>query len=58
MLMTSALALDDVEIEIIDKLVSIPYVDMTLKLMERFGVKVDRHSGWERFSIKGGQVYK
>lgn len=58
MLMTAALALDDVEIEIIDKLVSIPYVDMTLKLMERFGVKVDRHNGWERFSIKGGQVYK
>lgn len=58
LLMTAPLALGDVEIEIIDKLVSIPYVDMTLKLMERFGVKVDRHNGWERFSIKGGQVYR
>ncbi|KAH9327946.1 hypothetical protein KI387_000054 [Taxus chinensis] len=58
LLMTAPLALGDVEIEIIDKLVSIPYVEMTLKLMERFGVKVDRHDGWDRFSIKGGQVYK
>uniref|UniRef100_A0A0C9S9Q3 3-phosphoshikimate 1-carboxyvinyltransferase n=1 Tax=Wollemia nobilis TaxID=56998 RepID=A0A0C9S9Q3_9CONI len=57
-LMTAPLALGDVEVEIIDKLVSIPYVEMTLKLMERFGVKVDRHGGWNHFSIKGGQVYK
>eukprot|EP01018_Ginkgo_biloba_P018239 Gb_25443 [translate_table: standard] len=58
LLMTAPLALGDVQIEIIDKLVSIPYVEMTLKLMERFGVTVDRHDGWEHFSIKGGQVYK
>lgn len=58
LLMAAPLALGDVEIVMIDKLVSVPYVDMTLKLMERFGVKVDRHGGWERFSIKGGQTYK
>jgi 3-phosphoshikimate 1-carboxyvinyltransferase len=32
-----------VEIQIVDELVSQPYVDMTVKLMERFGVKVGRH---------------
>ncbi|RVW76885.1 3-phosphoshikimate 1-carboxyvinyltransferase, chloroplastic [Vitis vinifera] len=37
LLMAAPLALGDVEIEIIDKLISIPYVEMTLKLMERFG---------------------
>lgn len=58
LLMAAPLALGDVEIIMIDKLVSVPYVDMTLKLMERFGVTVDRHEGWERFSIQGGQTYK
>ena len=30
----------DVEIVITDLLVSKPYIDMTIKLMERFGVEV------------------
>ncbi|KAJ7538204.1 hypothetical protein O6H91_11G038300 [Diphasiastrum complanatum] len=58
LLLASPLALGNVEIEIIDTLVSVPYVDMTLKLMERFGVKVERHNGWEHFSIEGNQVYR
>ncbi|CAM6100792.1 unnamed protein product [Calypogeia fissa] len=58
LLMAAPLASGDVEIEIIDKLISVPYVDMTLKLMERFGVKVERYGGWERFYIKCGQTYK
>ncbi|KAI5388427.1 hypothetical protein KIW84_074206 [Lathyrus oleraceus] len=32
--MAASLALGDVEIEIIDKLISVPYVEMILKLME------------------------
>ncbi|MCO5568030.1 hypothetical protein L7F22_021726 [Adiantum nelumboides] len=58
LLMAAPLALGDVEIEIVDKLVSIPYVDMTLKLMERFGVKAIRDDDWQKFTIKGGQTYK
>jgi 3-phosphoshikimate 1-carboxyvinyltransferase len=58
LLMAAPLALGDVEIEIIDKLVSIPYVDMTLKLMKRFGVEVTRDEDWQRFTVKGGQTYK
>ncbi|ONK80034.1 uncharacterized protein A4U43_C01F13070 [Asparagus officinalis] len=58
LLMAAPLALGDVEIEIIDKLISIPYVEMTLKLMERFGVTVEHSSAWDRFFIKGGQRYK
>ncbi|KAK1558439.1 hypothetical protein Q3G72_002329 [Acer saccharum] len=58
LLMAAPLALGDVEIEIIDKLISIPYVEMTLKLMERFGVAVEHSSSWDRFYIKGGQKYK
>lgn len=58
LLMASPLALGDVEVEIIDKLVSVPYVDMTLKLMERFGVKVVHDEDWQHFSVKCGQTYK
>ncbi|KAJ7962171.1 3-phosphoshikimate 1-carboxyvinyltransferase [Quillaja saponaria] len=58
LLMAAPLALGDVEIEIIDKLISIPYVEMTLKLMERFGVTVDHSDSWDRFLIHGGQKYK
>uniref|UniRef100_A0A5B7BT38 3-phosphoshikimate 1-carboxyvinyltransferase n=1 Tax=Davidia involucrata TaxID=16924 RepID=A0A5B7BT38_DAVIN len=58
LLMAAPLALGDVEIEIIDKLISIPYVEMTLKLMERFGVTVEHSGNWDRFLIRGGQKYK
>jgi hypothetical protein len=33
-------SVEGIEIKISDELVSQPYVDMTVKLMERFGVKV------------------
>ncbi|OVA19518.1 Enolpyruvate transferase domain [Macleaya cordata] len=58
LLMAAPLALGDVEIEIIDKLISVPYVEMTLKLMERFGVSVEHNDSWDRFLVKGGQKYK
>ncbi|KAJ9171259.1 hypothetical protein P3X46_014649 [Hevea brasiliensis] len=58
LLMAAPLALGDVEIEIIDKLISIPYVEMTLRLMERYGVTVEHTSSWDRFFIRGGQKYK
>ncbi|XP_043716176.1 3-phosphoshikimate 1-carboxyvinyltransferase 2-like [Telopea speciosissima] len=58
LLMAAPLALGDVEIEIIDKLISIPYVEMTLKLMERFGVTVEHSNSWDRFLVRGGQKYK
>ena len=42
LLMAAPLAPGDggIEIRITDELVSQPYVDMTIKLMERFGVQV------------------
>ncbi|KAE9610748.1 hypothetical protein Lal_00021252 [Lupinus albus] len=58
LLMAAPLALGDVEIEIIDKLISVPYVEMTLKLMERFGVSVEHSGDWDRFLVRGGQKYK
>ncbi|KAL9289799.1 hypothetical protein ACSQ67_024432 [Phaseolus vulgaris] len=58
LLMAAPLALGNVEIEIVDKLISVPYVDMTLKLMERFGVYVEHSGNWDKFLVHGGQKYK
>lgn len=58
LLMAAPLALGDIEIEIVDKLISVPYVEMTLKLMERFGVSVEHSDSWDRFLVRGGQKYK
>lgn len=51
LLMAAPLAKGDVTIEITDELVSAPYVHMTIKLMDRFGVKV-QNEGDMRFTIK------
>ena len=60
LLMAAPLATTDagVEIVITDELVSQPYVDMTVKLMERFGVTVERVDGLQHLKIPGNQVYK
>ena len=31
------------------------YVEITWKLMERFGVSVEHNNSWDRFYIRGGQ---
>ena len=40
----------DIVIEVVDELISRPYVEITLKLLARFGVVVAR-DGWQRFTI-------
>ena len=41
-LLVAPYAKKEVQIEITDKLVSVPYVEMTLRLMQRFGVEVNQ----------------
>ncbi len=43
-------------IEVAGELISKPYIDMTLNLMARFGVAVDRE-GWREFRIPAGARY-
>jgi len=38
-------------------LISKPYIDITIRLMERFGVTVTRH-GWHRFEVPSGARYR
>ena len=56
-LLTAPYAKSDVRIVVIDDLASKNYVDMTLDVMNRFGVTVERDS-YKEFSVKSGQVYK
>jgi 3-phosphoshikimate 1-carboxyvinyltransferase len=44
-------------VEIVGELISKPYVDLTLGLMERFGVRVMR-DGWKSFDLPGGAGYE
>jgi len=57
MLMVAPLAKTGVTLQIRDALVSAPYVDMTLKLMARFGAMAP-HSQRQRFSVPGQQTYR
>ena len=49
-LLVAPYAKSEVEIEIIDKLVSVPYVEMTMRLMRHFGVSVN-HKDFQTFQI-------
>lgn len=47
---------DSVTIDVIGDLISKPYIEITLNLMKRFGVSVERN-GWQSFTIQAGQRY-
>ena len=57
MLMAAPMSLAPLTIEVEGELVSKPYIDMTIDVMRRFGVEVER-SGYERFRLPGGQRYE
>lgn len=46
----------DVTIEVVGELISKPYIEITLNLMQKFGVTVER-DGWQAFIVKAGQHY-
>jgi 3-phosphoshikimate 1-carboxyvinyltransferase len=46
-------AKQDITLEVVGELISKPYIDITLQLLQRFGVEVQRHH-WERFVIPAG----
>ena len=43
-------AVQDVVIDVVGELISRPYIEITLKLLARFGVRVQR-DGWQRFTV-------
>jgi 3-phosphoshikimate 1-carboxyvinyltransferase len=44
-------------IEVEGELISKPYIEITIKLMERFGLSVER-DGWSRFTLPAGGRYQ
>jgi len=57
LLMAAPMAKEDMTITIVGELVSKPYIDITLDIMQRFGVEVV-NEGYQRFIVKAGQRYK
>ena len=53
----AAAASPDIVIDIVGELISKPYIDITLNLLARFGIAVQR-DGWQRFTIPAGSRYQ
>ena len=47
----------DLVVEVIGELISKPYIEITLNLLQRFGIAVQRE-GWQRFTIPRGSAYR
>ncbi len=47
----------DIRIEVSGELISKPYIEITLNLLARFGIQVQR-DGWQSFTIPAGSIYQ
>ncbi len=47
----------DIVIEVVGELISKPYIEITLNLLQRYGITV-RREGWQRFTIPAGSRYQ
>jgi 3-phosphoshikimate 1-carboxyvinyltransferase len=50
-------ATKDIVIEVVGELISKPYIEITLNLLARFGITVQRE-GWQRFTLPAGARYQ
>ncbi|MGQ9514361.1 MAG: 3-phosphoshikimate 1-carboxyvinyltransferase [Thermoproteota archaeon] len=57
LLISSPLTPHGMRIDVIDEATSKPYIDLTIDVMRRFGVVVER-KGYESFVVKPGQSYR
>ncbi|MEW6313597.1 MAG: 3-phosphoshikimate 1-carboxyvinyltransferase [Pseudomonadota bacterium] len=57
LLMALPLTRRAVVVEVVGDLISKPYIEITLAMMARFGMEVDR-SGWAYFKLHGSNQYK
>jgi len=47
----------DIHIDVVGELISRPYIEITLNLLQRFGIEIQR-DGWQRFTIPAGSRYQ
>ena len=57
LLMALPLTKQKATIEVVEELISKPYIEITLNLMAKFGVNVERE-GWQRFIVPTNNSYK
>ncbi|MCP3923954.1 MAG: 3-phosphoshikimate 1-carboxyvinyltransferase [Desulfobacterales bacterium] len=57
LLLISPFSINGVEISLPSEPVSKPYIDMTIDIMERAGIKIEQ-DGYRKFFVEGNQVYK
>ncbi|MCP4664732.1 MAG: 3-phosphoshikimate 1-carboxyvinyltransferase, partial [Deltaproteobacteria bacterium] len=57
LLLAAPYAKNDVDMQVTGEPVSKPYIDMTIDIMNRFGVHVDQ-DGYSRFRVLSGQEYQ
>ncbi|MDP4030171.1 MAG: bifunctional 3-phosphoshikimate 1-carboxyvinyltransferase/cytidylate kinase [Gallionella sp.] len=57
LLMALPLTGQTVKVEVVGELISKPYIEITLAMMARFGVRVERRE-WQSFVVFGGQRYR
>ena len=57
-LLTAPCSADGLEIEIRGELASRPYIEMTKRMLEQWGVSVEVDPGFRRFRVPGGQRYR
>jgi len=56
LLMALPLTGETVAVDVVGELISKPYIEITLAIMARFGVLVERE-GWQRFTVRAGSQY-
>jgi len=56
LLMALPLTCETVAVDVVGELISRPYIEITLAIMARFGVQVQRE-GWQRFTVPAGSRY-
>jgi 3-phosphoshikimate 1-carboxyvinyltransferase len=56
LLMALPLTGETVAVDVVGELISRPYIEITLAIMARFGVRVQRE-GWQRFTVPAGSRY-
>ena len=49
-------AQQDIRLEVVGELISKPYIEITLNLLQRFGIQVQRE-GWQSFTVPAGSQY-
>ncbi len=57
LLLISNFAKHDVEIEVIDRIVSKPYIEMTLQVLRDFDIKIKNSPDYHKYYIKSNQSY-